>query len=403
MAMTVTQDLYKELELDRAWDEKTIRDKLKAMQKMWTQRQGACNDKEQLLQIDSVLGLIENCYRFLTKATKRKEYDKALEEAYKNGTITDKVEEKLHDILAQARAYYRKGNLQMATKMAEEAVAGKVNDAAAYDLLARCYYDADKNTQALAVIDQGIEIFTDDLQLHWLGARIATHGVQDYEDAQRRINVLLEKAPDSAIGHSEQIYLHLRKGEEDLAFQEIDTYIAAHPDDTAFKRGVAYDLNAYSNTCYYYDQPTNAYFIKDDESYKKCLSLRTKAESIYSDEVTRKDLENAQRLGEKKWNDWNTESVKSLALYGALLSILYWPVGLILLALDAVLAFNSFIPYWKINKAYVTGDPGPLVSTLGTIGDYAAVFARYFFKFIVWIYKWIFRFIWWMVKFIFRG
>lgn len=401
--MTVTQDLYKELQLERSWDEKTIRDRLKAMQKLWTQRQGACNDKEQLLQIDAVLDLIESGYRFLTKAMKRKQYDKALEEAYKSGAIKDKVEEKLHDILEQARAYYRKGNLQMATKMAEEVVAEKVNDPTAYDLLARCYYDVDKNKQALAVIDQGISIFDDALQLHWLGARIATHGVKDYNDAQRRINVLLEKAPNSAIGHSEQIYLHLRKGEEELAFQEIDTYIAAHPDDNGFKQGVAYDLNAYSNTCYYYDQQNNAYFIKDDDSYKKCLELRTKAESIFSDELTRKELADAQKLGEKTWNDWNTESVKSLALYGGLLTILYWPVGLILLALDAVLAFSSFIPYWKINKAYVTGDSGPLVSTIGTIGDYASVFARYFFKFMVWLYKWIFRFIFWMAKIIFRG
>lgn len=403
MAMAVTQDLYKELALDRAWDEKVIRDKLKEMQKMWTQRQGACNDKEQLLQIEAVLSLIESGYRFLTKASKRKEYDKALEEAYKSGTITDKVEEKLHDILAQARAYYRKGNLQLATQMAEEAVAGKVNDATAYDLLARCYFDAGKNTQALEVIDQGIEIFDDNLQLHWLGARIATIGEKDFDDAQRRVNVLLEKAPDSGLGHSEQIYLHLRKNEEELAFQEIDTYIAEHPDDVTFKRGVAYDLNAYSNTCYYYDQPTNAYFIKDDESYEKCLSLRTKAESIYSDEVTRKDLENAKRLGEKQWNDWNTESVKTLTLYGAALAILYWPVGLILLALDAVLAYNSFIPYWKINKAYVTGDPGPVVSTLGMIGEYGAKFAKHFFKFIIWVYKLIFKGIIMLFRIIMRG
>lgn len=55
---------------------------------------------------------------------------------------------------------------------------------------------------------------------------------------------MLELAPDKSIGHSEQIYLHLRKGDEDLAFQEIDSYITAHPDDEEFKQGVAYDLDA---------------------------------------------------------------------------------------------------------------------------------------------------------------
>lgn len=401
--MTVTVDLYKELELDRAWDESAIRNRLKELNKFWTRRQSACNDKEQLMEIDKMFDLIESALAKLTKASKRKQYDTALDEAYQNGTIKDRVEEKLRSALELAMVYYRKGNIKLATQQAKEAVDGQINDPAAYDLLARCYYDVDKNEQALAVVDQGLGIFEDNLKLHWLGARIATHGVQNYDDAQRRINALLEKAPDSAIAHSEQIYLHLRKGEEELAFQEIDTYIAAHPDDNVFKQGVAYDLNAHSNSCFEYDSATDAYFIKSDEACDKCLNLRTKAESIFSDEVTRKELEDAKKLSEKQWNDWNTDSVKSLAIYGGLLTILYMPVGLILLVIDAVLAFNSYIPYWRIYKAYVTGDPGPLVSTIGTFGDYAAKFGKVFFKFIWWIYKLIFKFIWWMFKFIMRG
>lgn len=401
--MTVTVDLYKELELDRSWDESAIRNKLKELNKFWTRRQSACNDKEQLMEIDKMFDLVESALAKLTKASKRKQYDKALDEAYQNGTIKDRVEEKLRSALEQAMAYYRKGNIKLATQQAREAVDGQINDPAAYDLLARCYYDVDKNVEALAVIDQGLGIFEDNLKLHWLGARIATHGVQNYDDAQRRINVLLEKAPDSAIAHSEQIYLHLKKGEEDLAFQEIDTYIAAHPNDTAFKQGVAYDLNAHSNSCFEYDSATNAYFIQSDEACAKCLNLRTKAESIFSDEVTRKELDDAKKLSEKHWNDWNTDSVKSLAIYGGLLAILYWPVGLILLALDVVLAIGSFIPYWRIYKAYVTGDPGPLVSVVGTIGEYATVFAKYFFKLVIWVYKIIFKIVGLIIRVIWRG
>jgi len=401
--MTVTVDLYKELGLDRSWDETTIRNKLKELNKFWTRRQSACNDKEQLMYIDTMFDRIESALAKLTKATKRKQYDKALDEAYKSGKIKDKIEETLRTALEQAMAYYRKGNIKLATQHAKEAVDGQINDPAAYDLLARCYYDVDKNEQALAVVDQGLGIFADNLKLHWLGARIATHGMQNYEDAQRRVNVLLEMAPNSAIAHSEQIYLHLRKGEEELAFQEIDTYIAAHPDDAAFKQAVAYDLNAHSNSCFEYDQASDAYFIKSDEACERCVTLRTKAESIFSDEVTRKELNDAKKLAEKQWNDWNTESVKSLAIYGGLLAILYWPVGLILLILDAVLAFNSYIPYWRVYKAYVTGDPGPLVSTVGTIGDYAAVFAKYFFKFIIWVYKVFIKIFLFIGKIIMRG
>ena len=399
--MEIKMDLYKELQIDRSWDEKTIRNHLKSLQKLWTQRQGACNDKEQLMQIEKVLDAIEDAYRLLTKETKRKQYDAALDAAYKNGSIVDHVEEKLNTILEQAKAYYQKGNIKLATKLAEEAVEGRVNDPSAYDLLARCYYDQDKHDEALAVIDQGIEVFKDDIGLHWLGSRIATHGAQNYADAQRRINVILELAPESPIGHSEQIYLHLRKGEEQLAFQEIDTYISAHPDDARFKQGVAYDLDAYSNTCYYHDTTDDTYFIADADSYKKCLSLRKKAVEIHSDEYTRKQLEDAQYYGQRKWNDWNTESVKTLGIYGALLSVLYWPVGLILLALDVVLIYFSFVPYWQINKAYVTGNMGPLVETINVIGKLAAKFAVWFFRFIIEVYKLIFRLIWALVKGIF--
>ena len=80
--MTVTCDLYKELELDRSWDGATIKDHLKQIQKIWIQRQSACNDKEQLMLIDKVLSAVDDGYRYLVKDVKRKQYDEALEKAY---------------------------------------------------------------------------------------------------------------------------------------------------------------------------------------------------------------------------------------------------------------------------------------------------------------------------------
>ena len=64
------------------------------------------------------------------------------------------------------------------------------------------------------------------------------------------------------------MYLDLRKGEEQLAFQEIDSYIEKHPDDETFKKDVAYDLDSYSNACYYYDAAQNASFIADKKAYE---------------------------------------------------------------------------------------------------------------------------------------
>lgn len=61
--MAVTVDYYKELELDRSWDEKTIREKLKDLQKVWTKRQSACNDKEQLLICNRKNGNLGDNYK----------------------------------------------------------------------------------------------------------------------------------------------------------------------------------------------------------------------------------------------------------------------------------------------------------------------------------------------------
>lgn len=385
--MAVTVDYYKELELDRSWDEKTIREKLKDLQKVWTKRQSACNDKEQLLIIDKIQEMIENAFRFLTKAIKREKYDEELEKAYKNGTIKDNFEEKLKDLVSQAKAYYRKGNIKAATQVAQEAVDGEVNDPDAYDILARCYFEVSKYDGALDTVDRGIDIFKDDMQLHWLGARISTVGKQNYDEAQQRINRMLEVKPESPLAHSEQIYMHLRKGDEELAFKEIDTYIESHSNDEAFKKSVAYDLNNYSNKCLYNDTAQNTSYIADKKSYDEYLRLNKKAVEVYDDEYTNNRLEHAKFFGKKKWNSWNEESIKALTLYGLIFLVLFWPLGLLFLAMDITLVYFSFRPYWQINKTYVTGRMGTLETIINRLGDYMSSFARGLFGFLVRLVK----------------
>lgn len=394
--MVVTYDLYKELNLERSWDESNIKTKLKEIQRLWTKRQSACNDKEQLLIIDNLLAKVDEGFRFLVKALRRKEYDEALDKAYKTGQIKDETESKMKSLIDEAHQYYRKGDIKLAAQCAQQAIEGKINDPSAYDIFARCQYDMQNYPKALEAVDAGTAIFTDNLDLIWLGARIATIGTQNFEDAQQRVNKLIELAPDNSIGHSEQIYLHLRKGDEELAFQEIDTYVAAHPNDEGFKRGVAYDIDSFSNSCYYYDQAQNSTFIADKESYEKCLKLRTKASQIYSDEHTQKQLENAQYFGKKKWDSWNIDSIKSLSIYGALLLFLFWPVGLALLAIDAAVIYFSFRPYWQINKTYVTGEMGNVERFVTTLGDYAARFGGWFLCFLVKFAIAVFRFALWL-------
>lgn len=394
--MVVTVDFYKELQIDRSWDEKTIRNHLKTMQKLWTQRQGACNDKEQLLIIDKIQSTIEEAFRFLTKVIKRKQYDAGLEKAYKDGTIIDDVEEKLQGLVAQAKAYYKKGKIKSAAQVAMEAIKGKVNDPEAYEILARCYWDAKQYDNALLAVDKGIAKFKENIQLHWLGARISTNGKKNFDESQKRINRILEIAPENPLGYTEQIYMHLRKGEEELAFQEIDTYVEAHPTNEEFKKFVAYDLNYYSNKCLYNDQAQNTAYIADKRSYEDYLRLNKKAVELYEDEHTINRLEHAKFFGKKEWNSWNEESIKTLTIYGIIFTILLWPFGLFLLAMDAVLVYFSFRPYWQINKTYLTGQMGAMETLINRAGNYLAIFARWFLGFLIKLVGWILKFCLWL-------
>ena len=370
MAMAVTYDIYQELGLDRSWDEKTIKDHLKEIQKLWTRRQSATNDKDQLLLIDKVLKAVEDGFRYLIRPEQRKRYDRELDKAHKNGVIHDEAQEQAATLMDQARAYYNKGDIKLATQYAQQAVDQKINDPSAYDLLARCYLETQDYNKALTTLDAGTGLFPDNLGLWWLGARIADSYTGNYEDAQNRINHLIEMAPNLPIGYSEQIVLHLQKGEEDLAFQEIDSYVEKHPDDTAYKQNVAYGLCEYSNKCFYYDQQSNSTFIADKENYDECLKLRQKAVDLYSDEHTQDRLENAQYYGKKEWNSWNLKSIGIFTFYTIFLLPTLPPAGLIFLIMDILLIYYSFRPYWQINKTYVTGKPGKaegIVNAIGTV------------------------------------
>lgn len=160
-----------------------------------------------------------------------------------------------------------------------------------------------------------------------------------------------------------------------------------------FKKNVAYDIDSYSNGFFYYDQAHDASFIADKESYQKCLKLCTKAAEIYSDEYTQKRLENAQYYGKKEWDSWNIESIKALTLYGLLLTAIFFPVGLALLAIDAAVIYFSFRPYWQINKTYVTGEMGGVEKAVTMIGDFAARFGGWFTRFLWNLFVWFIKFI----------
>lgn len=372
--MSATVDLYKELGLDRSWSENEIKSKLKELQKMWTRRQSACNDKEQLLNISRVLKLVEDAYLKLTKSLNRKNYDKELDEAYANGIIKDKTEEKLKTTLEQARQYYNKGNIKMAIELAQKTIDSGINNSDAYDLLAICYADRQEYNKALEIIDTGINIFKDVINLYWRGARVANISKQ-FDIAQKHINKLIELEPNSYIGYAEQIFMHLlNQKNKDLAFKEIDDYINKKPDDNEFKRTVANLLCSYSNTCFYYDPESDSLFIPNQESFSTCVKIREKAVEIYSDEFTQEQLKNAKSWGERILDDLNIKAIIFVSIYAFFLIYIFPFIGFLFLAFDALLVCFSYRPKWRILRTNITGKYEPLEAIVHYTGIFVGEF-----------------------------
>lgn len=366
-------DYYKAFGLDRSWDEKTLRKELGKAQRTFMRRQSTTNDKEELDQINQTLEILDKAIECLSHPDARRSYDKELDKAYQAGMVNDEAEAQARDALEKAKQFYAKGQIQLAAKFALEAINNKVNDPTAYEILAKCYYDSGDYSASIDTVDKALAVYVDNTYFLWLSARINTI-VERYDVAQQKINRMLELDPNSSQAHAEQIHFYMYAEKENIAFQQIDQYIAQNPNDTDFKRETAYNLISFTNTCYLEDADTGSLVIADKKSYTKCMSLCQKAYSLYQDEYTKSNLESAQFFGQREFNHNNSYELKWLWGLSALSLFVIIPMFseihsfsdcislLIMLCLYLVpailLTIVSFQPYWQINRIYYTGKPG---------------------------------------------
>ena len=328
-------DYYKLLEIDHNWPTNDILKYLRKINRQWTQRNNTCpsDRKEQLESIAQMLEIIRNAMKQFGNDITRQKYDNDLNKAYANGTLNDEVQQEYKDILDQAWAYYYKNNIELATQYAKQCVDAQLNDPSAYELLANCYMLGESYHDALDAIDTGLNIFDKNQVLMVLGARIATVSGQMYDEAQTRINSLLESFPEEPLGYAEQIYMHLHKGESELAFNEIDSYLSVRPEDMKFRELVAHDLDKYIYENYVTMTSETQHMIAGKDAYKNALTLAHKASEIYNDNRTQAVVNDVEYFGTREWDSWNMPSIKTLTLFGILLLIIP-PVGIVFLLID---------------------------------------------------------------------
>jgi len=401
-------DYYKAFGLDRSWNEKQLRKELGKVQKTFMRRQSTTNDKEELDLINQTLETIDKAIECLSNADARKAYDKALDKAYQNGMVNDEAEAQARDALEKARQFYMKGQIQLAAKFALEAINNKVNDPTAYEILAKCYYDSGEYVSSVQTVDKALTIYVDNPYFLWLSARINTI-IDKYDVAQQRINRMLELDPTSSKAHAEQIHFYMYSGQEAIAFQQIDQYVAQNPNDVEFKQETAYNLISFTNTCYLEDADTGSLVIADKASYTKCLTLCQKAYSLYQDDYTSKNLESAQFFGKREFNHNNSYELKwlwglgALSLFAIVPSFSYmrsvsdfFTILLVLciyLVPAILLTVVSFRPYWQINRIYYTGKAGWFETIVIWWGKITVFLVKLSIRLFLWILRLVFSFI----------
>ena len=264
---------------------------------------------------------------------------------------------------------------------------------------------------SIRTIDDGLQVHPNNMPLLRAGARFANTGKNDFERSQQYINRMMQIDPENNLAVSEQSYLYLTSGKQDLAYQLIDGYMEKHPNDIDFRRDCAYDLVGYSYDCYTPDPESGAAVIASQEDYQKCLDTCNKAVSLYNDDNTQAALENAKYFGTVEFNDENKKNIMWLFIGGLLYAFggvmtlvtgisagFFNPICLIFFVLAALLIFSgirlrqfSYRPYWQINKFILTGKREKGEGKYIVIGK---IFAGYM--------EWSIKISWALTKFIFR-
>ncbi|MBO5054782.1 MAG: hypothetical protein J6C64_00295 [Lachnospiraceae bacterium] len=385
-------DYYKEFNIDRTLDEKSIKQQLVKLQQIHLRRQSATNDKEELSILEEIINKIGDAIHFLTKKNLRQQYDADLEKAYAEGKVSTEDVSKAKDLLEQAEQMFRRGRFKQAVEYAVEAIENNPTGEEAYDMAIRSYAAMEQYDSAFKLLNKAVGSVVNKDYFIWLSARLNIVGLHNYEAAQEKINELLERNPDNETAHSEQIFLYMHAGKEDLAFNEIDQYIAKHPDADAFRKESAYNIINFSKSSYVTDPKDGVAIIADKQGYSRILKLRNKACEIYRDEYTKKMLDDAKFYGQRKFNKDNLKNLIwmwivgicfgfEFIIYGGraatdignmdnmMAGIIVILLGVFLLAMPTLLTVVSFRPYWQLNRIYLTGNAGAFETTVITIGN----------------------------------
>lgn len=388
-------DYYQIYSLDRNASREDILKQLRRLQGeiRSNMASGALNSDEVLEKLQEAYNQIAEAVKQFKTDERRKEYDKVLDAAYDAGKIDIAAQAMAQNLYEEIEAMFLKGNYRGAIRKCMEALDNNVRDFRIYVLLAQSYFALNDADSSLKTVENGLQVHPDNMPLLRAGARFANDGKQDYDRAQQYVNRMMEIDPESSLATSEQSYLYLSTGKNDLAYQTIDKYLEKHPNDMQFRRDCAHDMVGYSYGFYTKDPESGAFVIASEEDYNKCLDTCTKAASLYSDDTVNAALQNAKYYGNVEFNDENKESIIWLIVGGImyLLPVVTIPLGIALFFCAYRLRALSYRPYWQIHKFIMTGRREKAEGRYIMIG-------RIFTGYMKWSIKWSIKIAIWAIR-----
>ena len=374
------RDYYSEYQLDPNMKTKDIYKELqrKSGELRSQMANGSLNDESIQQKLQFAFNSLAEAIKIFKKEDRRKEYDLKLETARQANMIDMEAQKLAQDLYEELLAMFAKGNYNGVLQRCMEALNRNIRDYRLYILMAQSYMALNNPDNSIKTIDNGLQVHPDNMPLLRAGARLANTGMNDFDKSQQYINRMMEIDSENNLAVSEQSYLYLTNGKQDLAYQLVDEYMEKHPNDMDFRKNCAYDMIGYSySSCYTKDPDNGAAIIASQENYQKCLDTCNKAVSLYNDETTKTALDNAKYFGTVEFNDENKKSIIWLFIggvlyaFGGIMQIVtgavnqsagIWVACLVMFALAGLLIYSgirlrqfSYRPYWQINKFILTG------------------------------------------------
>lgn len=384
-------DIYEYYGLKRGANSKALKEALQSKQGELRQKKdskiGELN--KELAEMDM---RITWAIRNVKTEDKLAKYNKELDKAYRNGTLRSESQETFQTKMEEIERLYMAANYQGAIARCREWLNDKGANSKIYFYLAKCLQLSGDGEAALRTVDEFIAAYPDNYESLDLGVRFYIDIDDDIKRAQEYLNRILRNFGGSGVAVADQVYIHLAEENIEMAFKEIDSYIAANPTDQSYRETTAYDLIAFCDKRYIkevYDGVEMA-FLMSNADCQLCKQLADKAASVYHDETIQSYLDYAYHMGETEFNRDNIPNIgwtvlaSACYLIGGIMnsqvggegSALLLLIGIIGLACAGMLAYVSNRPYWQIYKYQVTGIREPLENVFIIVGNVISAVMR---------------------------